>query len=135
VPDEAIDILIERASRATSPFSQIILGLLGGAVADVAEHATALGGRTAPWMYHCYGVWEDLDDAPHIAWVRETENALVPYATGRVSINFVSAAGHERVRRAFGGDGYRRLVALKDHFDPDNVFRLNQNVRPSTLGG
>lgn len=131
VPDDALDTLIAHASAATSPFSQIILSPLGGALADVPEHATALGGRTAPWLYHCYSVWQSGDDAPHIAWARHTDEALRPHATGRISINFVSDAGDERVRRAFGAETYQRLVALKDAYDPHNVFCRNQNVRPS----
>jgi hypothetical protein len=134
-PDECIDALIEQAASATSPLSQIILSPLGGAVADVAEDATALGGRSAPWLYHCYGVWESSQaeqDASHVAWVRKTEEAVREHSTGRVSINFVSDASDERVRRAFGGTTYQRLVALKDRYDPENLFRRNQNVRPST---
>lgn len=131
VPYEAIDTLVEQAAQARSPFCQLILSPLGGAVADVADDATALGDRSAPWLYHCYGVWESGDDAMHIEWVRATEAAMRPYGSGRISINFVSDAGEERVRQAFGGDTYQRLVALKDQFDPDNVFHLNQNIRPS----
>jgi FAD/FMN-containing dehydrogenase len=131
LPDEAIDVLIAQAGRATSPLSQIILGALGGAVADVAEDATALGGRASQWLYHCYGVWLEREDDRHIAWVRETEQRLRPYATGKISINFVSDAGDQRIRRAFGASTYERLAALKRKYDPDNVFRLNQNVQPA----
>ena len=54
-----------------------------------------------------------------------------PWAVGRMSLDFVSEAGHDRVQAMFGADKYRRLVALKDKYDPDNVFRLNQNVLPT----
>ena len=134
LPDPAIEVFVERAGTATSPFSQIIVSPLGGAVGDVAEGATALGGRSAAWMYHCYGVWLEGDDQRHIDWVRETDAALRPFASGRISLNFVSGAGHERVRASFGAEAYQRLVALKDRYDPDNVFRRNQNVRPSRPG-
>jgi FAD/FMN-containing dehydrogenase len=129
--DEAIELLIAQAGSATSPLSQIIVGALGGAVADVAEGATALGGRSSPWLYHCYGVWLEGDDERHIAWVRKTEERLRPYVTGKISINFVSDAGEERVRSAFGREVYERLAALKRSYDPHNVFRLNQNVLPA----
>ena len=76
-------------------------------------------------------MWEDEDDEPHIAWVRGTEQALRPWSAGRVSLNFVSEIDNDRVRSAFGEQKYRRLVALKDKYDPTNVFRMNQNVRPS----
>jgi FAD/FMN-containing dehydrogenase len=129
LPDEAIDTLIARA--ATSPFTVMILVPGGGAVAAVAEDATPLGGRAAPWQYHCYGSWVTGDDTGHIAWVRETEQALRPYTSGRMSLNFISEANNDRVRAAFGEEKYRRLVALKDRYDPTNVFRMNQNVPPT----
>jgi FAD/FMN-containing dehydrogenase len=132
--DGAIDTLVARAAAVTSPFTHIIILPLGGAVADQAEDATALGGRSARWQYHCYGVWEDADDARHIAWVRETEQAMRPFVSGGISMNFVSEAGNDRVRAAFGAEKYRRLVALKEVYDPTNVFRLNQNVVPQGGG-
>ena len=130
--DQAIDVLVARAAKITSPLTQIIVLPLGGAVADVAEDAMALGGRSAPWQVHCYGVWPGGDDTPHIEWVRGTEQAMRPYTVGGVSLNFVSEAANDRVRAAFGEEKYQRLVALKDKYDPDNVFRLNQNVPPSS---
>jgi FAD/FMN-containing dehydrogenase len=129
--DQAIETLLARAAAVTSPITQIIILPLGGAVGDVAEDATALGGRSAGWQYHCYGVWADADDARHIEWVRGTEQAMRPFASGGISINFVSEAGNDRVRAAFGDQKYRRLVALKNQYDPENLFRLNQNVVPS----
>jgi FAD/FMN-containing dehydrogenase len=130
LPDEAIDAYIACAATATSPFSVMILQRFGGAVSDVAEEATPLGGRTAPWQYHCYGVWTEPDDARHIAWVRATEQAMRPWSSGRVSLNFVSEPNDERVRSSFGPEKYRRLVALKNEYDPDNVFSRNQNIPP-----
>jgi hypothetical protein len=132
LPDEAIDALIACAATATSPFSIVVLGPMGGAVADVPDQATPLGGRSMPWLYHCYGIWTDDDDARHIAWVRSTEQALRPWSAGSIALNFVSDVDDLRVRQTFGPDTYRRLVALKDRIDPDNVFRLNQNVPPTT---
>ena len=131
LPDEAIDALISRGASATSPFTNLILQPVGGAVAAVPEDATPLGGRSAPWQYHCYGVWVGADDARHIAWVRETEQALRPWAAGRMSLNFATEVDDDRVRSAFGEVKYRKLVALKDKYDPTNVFRMNQNVRPT----
>jgi hypothetical protein len=135
LPDEAIDALIARAETATSPFTVTILVPGGGAAAAVAEDATPLGGRSAPWQYHCYGSWVTGDDAGHIAWVRETEQALRPFTSGRMSLNFISEANNDRVRAAFGEEKYRRLVALKDKYDPTNLFRMNQNVPPTTSAG
>lgn len=130
LPDEAIDVLAARAGAMTSPWSTLILQLCGGAIGDVPEGATPLGGRAAPWQYHCYGTWTEGDDAAHIAWVKDTERALAPWTSGRVSLNFVSEFGRDRVRAAFGDEVHRRLVALKRRYDPTNVFRLNQNIAP-----
>jgi hypothetical protein len=134
LPDEAIDTMVARAASVTSPFSNLILMPLGGAVAAVPEEASAMGGRKAAWQYHCYGTWEgdERDDTPHIRWVRDTERALQPWTAGRVSINFVSDASTDRVRAAFGEDKYQRLVALKNKYDPTNLFRMNQNIPPTT---
>jgi FAD/FMN-containing dehydrogenase len=134
LPDAAVDAIASQAAAVTSPLTQIIVIPLGGAVADVPEDATALGGRAAPWQVHCYGIWEGADDAPHVAWVKATEQAIRPHVVNGVSLNFVSDAGNDRVRATFGEDKYRRLVALKDQYDPENVFRLNQNVPPSRTG-
>ena len=67
----------------------------------------------------------------HVAWVRATEQAMRPWTTRGMALNFVSEVDDDRVRSAFGAEKYRRLVELKDRYDPDNVFSLNQNVRPS----
>jgi hypothetical protein len=131
VPDEAIDALIACAATATSPASVVVLGPVGGAVAEVPADATALANRSAPWLYHCYGIWTDTADARHIAWVRASEQIMRPWSTAGISMNFVSEPGDDRVRSSFGASGYRRLVALKNRYDPDNVFRMNQNVRPT----
>lgn len=129
--DDTIDTIVACANRATSVFSNIILQPGGHAVASVPDDATPLGGRDAPWQAHCYGSWEGSDDAPHVAWVKETERALAPWAAGHVSLNFVSDADGGRVRAAFGEPKYRRLAALKREFDPDNLFRHNQNIVPA----
>ena len=131
MPDEAIDTMVACAATATSPASVLVMGPLGGAVADVPADATPLAGRSAPWLYHCYGIWTEGDDEGHVSWVRSVERAMRPWAAGRISLNFVSDFDQGRVRRAFGPDNYRRLAEVKRAYDPDNVFRLNQNVLPA----
>jgi FAD/FMN-containing dehydrogenase len=129
--DAAIQRIVERANSSTSPFTQMIVVPMGGRIAEIPDGATALGGRSARWQYHCYAGWTDSDDAKHIGWVKETERAMKPYTAGQISMNYVSEAGVDRVRAAFGEKTYARLVALKDAYDPTNLFRLNQNVLPS----
>jgi FAD/FMN-containing dehydrogenase len=131
LPDEAIDALVERASAATSPASVTILAPWGGAVADIAEDATPIGGRSAPWFYHCYGIWTEGADDDHVGWVRGTAAALRPWTTAGMALNFFSQVDEDRVRSAFGDAKHRRLVVLKDRYDPGNLFCRNQNVRPS----
>ncbi|HEX5016459.1 MAG TPA: FAD-dependent oxidoreductase [Actinomycetes bacterium] len=130
LPDDAIDSAIACASAVTSPNSVVVLGRAGGAITDVSEEATPLGGRAANWLYHCYGIWTDTDDDRHISWVRSTERALRPWVTDGMALNFFSAVDSDLVRRTFGSK-YERLVAVKDRYDPDNVFAMNQNIVPS----
>ena len=131
LPDAAIDAFVAAGDTATSPASVLILAPWGGAVADVAEDATPLGGRRAPWFYHCYGIWEEGDDDPHVRWVKATAESLRPWTTTGMPLNFFTDVDGARVRRTFGDEKYRRLVALKDRYDPTNLFCRNQNVVPS----
>ena len=131
LPNEAIDTLIGRCEGTSSPMAQLIVAPLGGAISDVAEDAMAISGRAAQWQYHCYGVWPQGDDARHLEWVRGTEKAMRPFAEDGISMNFVSEPGNAQVRAGFGDAKYRKLVAIKDKYDPENFFRLNQNIVPS----
>ena len=132
VPDEAIDALIACAAQATSPTSPIVLSRVGGAISDVPDEATALSGRRAEWLFHCYANWADPDDARHIAWARATEEALRPWTMAGMALNFVSDIDNNRVRSSFGAEKYDRLVQLKRSWDPENVFSMNQNIPPGS---
>lgn len=128
--DEAIDALVACAAGATSPTSVVVLGRAGGAIGDVGEGATALSGRGAEWLFHCYASWTDGDDAPHVAWARATEETLRPWTMAGMALNFVSDIDKDRVRDTFGAEKYDLLVQLKRRWDPDNVFSMNQNISP-----
>ena len=92
----------------------------------------ALSERGAPFNLHITSLWEDAaDDEENIAWTRALGAAMKPFATGRVYVNFIGDEGEERVVASFGREGYRRLQAIKDRYDPDNLFRSTQNVKPS----
>jgi FAD/FMN-containing dehydrogenase len=133
LPDEAVDVLTERATRPVSPLSQIILLPGGGAIEDVDEDAMAFGQRSAPWNIHLLSMWPDpADTEANIAWTRDLATALKPWTTGRAYLNFIGDEGLGRVEAAFGAEKYRRLQALKDEWDPRNLFRHNQNIPPST---
>ena len=131
--DQAIDTLVAQHATVTSPKTEIHIQHLGGAVARVPANATAFGDRTAPFVLNIIASTftdEGYDEA--VDWAQATYSALAPALTGGAYVNFLSNEGSERVRAAYGAATYDRLVALKDEYDPTNVFRLNQNVPPST---
>ena len=131
LPDEAIDVIAEAAMRMVSPFTVALFQPLGGAVARVPADATALGRRDARWAYHALSQWADAaDDERNIEWARSLARSLEPYTSGGVYITYPSDVGEDRVRDAFR-DHYGRLVAIKDRYDPANLFHLGQNIRPS----
>src|SRR4051812_3941056 len=132
LPDAAIDVLAEHHARVPSPFTQMPLLPGGGAIARVPEEADALGYRQAPWNVHMVAMWADpADDERNMAWVRETAAALKPWAAGRAYLNFLGAEGPSRIRAAYGEEKFARMQALKDAYDPGNLFRLNQNITPT----
>ena len=129
--DAAIETAVDHHLRAPQPWSYSLLGQLGGATAQVANDATAYPHREAPFFININGVDDDpAHDDEVIAWTRETFDALAPFSTGGVYVNFVGNEGDERVRAAYG-PAYERLARIKARYDPDNVFSTNQNVRPA----
>jgi FAD/FMN-containing dehydrogenase len=130
--DGAIEALVEHANRTTSPFSTVVIEAKGGAIPRVPEDSMALTGRSYPFAFYGIAQWEDpAEDEEHTAWAREFGDAMEPYSGTGIALNFVMDEGNERVQSTFGPEKYARLVALKDEFDPDNVFCRNQNVKPS----
>jgi FAD/FMN-containing dehydrogenase len=130
--DGAIDALVEQAARITSPRSYMIMFQLGGAVARVPEAATAFGQRHAGHDVNINAVWlpDDPDPERHVEWTRAASAALEPFSGGGTYVNFLGDEPQNRVRAAYGEEKYARLVELKRAYDPDNVFRLNQNIEP-----
>jgi FAD/FMN-containing dehydrogenase len=132
LPDEAIQVLCRYHLSKPSPLTQILMLPGGGAPSRVPDDAMALGSRGAPFNYHITSLWPDpADDEANIAWTRELAAEMKPFATGHAYLNFLSDEGEERVIAAFRPEAYARLTALKDRYDPDNVFRSNQNIKPS----
>jgi FAD/FMN-containing dehydrogenase len=135
LPDGAIDELVRAGERIVSPLTHILIQPLGGAYARVPAEATALSHRDAGWMYHALSLWPDPADTPaNRAWTQELVGALAPYARRSTHPNHVSSDRQERVRSFYGRNTYARLVAVKDRWDPENVLRHNQNIRPSARG-
>ena len=132
--DAAIDVILAGNQRPPSPNTLSSIWNFGGATAAVDPTATAFGDRSMPWMVSIDSIWDTADqDAENIAWTRAFWNRLGPYSDrGRVYLNF---AGHgedndELTRRTFGPN-YERLAAIKRRYDPTNMFRFNQNIRPA----
>ena len=130
-----IDKLVRHGAARPGPMCNLLLEPMGGAIARMDADATAIGRRDVPWCYHALGLWMDADpevDAAHVAWAQRLAEELAPDTTTGVYLNFTSDTGDERVRSSFGAEKYARLVAVKDRYDPANMFRLNQNIPPST---
>ena len=131
LPDAAIDVLCAFHGTVPSPLTQILLLPGGGAAARVPDGTMAVAERRAPFNVHITSLWADpADDDANVAWTRALGAALKPFTTGRVYVNFIGDEGEERVVASFGADGYARLQALKAEWDPGNLFRSNQNIRP-----
>ncbi|MBA2631443.1 MAG: FAD-binding oxidoreductase [Chloroflexi bacterium] len=132
--DEAVEVIVAEADRMRSPFSQLLLQPLGGAVARMDKGAMALNMPDAEWACFVFASWwEPRGEEEHIAWARGVMEALRPWSADTVPPNFIQDEGAERLRRFYGDEKYGRLVALKDTYDPRNVFALNQNIPPSAL--
>jgi len=134
ISDEAIDILVTQFAAAPSPLAALLIEHFGGAVARVGKDETAFPHRDGHSNLLIVSRWMDPTDSErHIAWARETWNAMQPFTDGGVYSNYVEAGdeGADRVRSAYGDTTYERLAALKKKYDPENFFRVNQNIKPS----
>ncbi len=131
--DDMIDLAISNARSAPSDNTISSLWNFGGATARVATDATAFGDRSMGWMYSLDAIWpNEADDNQNIAWSRDGWNAAEPYAQeGRIYLNFPGHGedGEDLTRKAFGPN-FARLAQIKAKYDPDNVFRFNQNITP-----
>jgi hypothetical protein len=127
-----IDRLVDAVTTIPSPETQIELAYLGGAAAQVGADETAFGDRSAPFILNLLANWADPSgDAGNIAWIRALFNQLRPAMKPGVYINFMSGDEQDRVPEAY--QRWERMVAVKLRYDPNNFFRLNQNVPPRKL--
>lgn len=129
--DEFLERVIERYTAAPSPHLHLHLEHLGGAVGRIAPEDTAFSERSASYTLIVVGSWVDPEETEDtVRWVRETWQALAPFARDSVYINYMSAGDDARTEAAYGSN-YARLAALKAKYDPTNVFRYNQNIQPA----
>jgi len=128
------DRLLEQCDfPSPSPLSRIYVEHLGGAMGRVPSDATAFAHRSARFdLIVIAGGFRAEEAEKNIQWARGASDAMRPFMSGAAYVNYLGAdATSDAVQSAYG-PAYARLVALKDRYDPDNVFRLNQNIRPSS---
>lgn len=132
LPDDAIDIVVHYANAAPSALSSTLFETLGGAVGRVAPDATAFAHRNAPFNLAIIGCWLDpAEDDVNIAWARAFFAAMQPYATGAY-VNYLGVGDEpQRVGDAYAAPTYARLRQIKRVYDPENLFRRNQNIPPA----
>jgi Berberine and berberine like len=131
-PDELVDACVKAISRVPDETEcGIYLWSCGRAYAAVPDEATAFSGRNAVFWFEAEAMWDDVaQDQACRAWTRTTMDQVQPFTSAGRYVNDVADAGEDVVRSVYGDAKYERLVALKRVWDPDNVFRLNQNIRP-----
>ena len=131
--DAAIDTTVEWSERRASNDTLVIIRHCGGAISRVAKEDTAFGDRGAEWMLSIDSTWHDAaEDESNIAYTREFWNAALPFSNGQTYFNFpgLLEEGEAAVRASYGSN-HARLAGVKAAYDPENRFRLNQNIRPA----
>jgi FAD/FMN-containing dehydrogenase len=127
--DEAISTVVAQADQLPAPFGQLILCPMGGAVSRSATKDMALRVPDAPWLYFCLSMWMDpTEDERNTMWARGFAAAMRPFGLGTAFANFVAVDEGDRLRASYGQERYKRLTELKRRWDPNNLFRLNQNI-------
>ncbi len=132
--DRVIEILVSGFGHVASPYSSVLIEHLGGAMNRIAKGETAFPHRTAAYDVVIMPMWLDAAESPgHARWADDLWNAVQPFSTGGVYVNYLGNEGPERVRAAYGVN-HERLAALKYKYDGTNLFRWNQNIPPSASG-
>jgi len=132
LPDQAVDTLVEAQGRSAPPpaTSELHVHQLGGAVCRVHENSTAFSHRQSPFLLNCVGRTQDPADLASVAeWARRTREDMSRFGGGPY-VNFTAEGGAERA--AYPQQTYARLADVKRRYDPDNIFRFNQNISPAS---
>ena len=132
IADGAIESLVAFAANMTSPYSRLVVFQLGGAIQHYDEQAMAVSHRNAKYIIAINTGWADPKDTEkQVQWTRDLWTTIRPFSSGGGYVNFLSADdGEDRVRAAYGATKFERLVQLKNKYDPENLFRMNQNIKP-----
>ncbi|WP_029593248.1 FAD-binding oxidoreductase [Franconibacter pulveris] len=131
ISEGVIDAIVEYASRLPSPHCEIFIGTIGGKTTSVPPEAMAYSSRDARYVMNVHGRWETAaEDERCIAWAREFFAKSQPFASSGAYINFLTHDETDRIVFAYGTT-WKRLVELKNKYDPMNLFRMNQNIKPA----
>jgi len=129
--DETIETLLAQHAAGRAPVRELHLHQGGGAMARTPAGGTAFAHRDAAYLLNIIARSPDRQGfEEHVGWARATHQAMDPWSTGGY-VNFTSEPGQDKVRASYPPDTYARLVAVKDRYDPANLFQLNQNIPPS----
>lgn len=129
--DACIDTIIEYAGKMPTNECEVFIPHMEGAPSRVPETETAYAFRKSPFVLNIHTRWQDsADDERCLAWAKDFHSATQQFAKG-VYVNFLSEEGEDRVKEAYTEKVWNRLVELKNNYDPDNFFRMNQNIKPS----
>jgi FAD/FMN-containing dehydrogenase len=130
ITDAAVKVILDYAGRLPSPECEIFVAHVGGAMSRIAKDATAYPYRDAHFILNVHTRWRDpAQDKACVQWARSFFNETAAHATGGVYVNFMPEDETDRVKSAYGLN-FDRLAALKAKYDPENLFRLNQNISP-----
>jgi FAD/FMN-containing dehydrogenase len=130
LPDAAIRLVLDAVRELPTPECEVFIAHVGGAMARVATDATPWPNRDAHFIMNVHTRWrEEAQDAVCIGWARRLFDAAAPFSAGSVYVNFMPEDEGGRIEMAYGKN-YRRLAEIKSRFDPENLFRMNQNIRP-----
>lgn len=128
--DDVIETVLDHVSRIPSTLTQLHIQHMQGAAGRVEEGMTAFSNRNASYILNIVSKWTDsADSEKNIIWTRDFANALKPFSTGSY-VNFIADDVSEKIQTVYTPENYKRLVALKNKYDPSNFFSLNQNIKP-----
>ncbi len=131
LPPEAIAVLVERWRQVPSPLTELHFQYFGGAVSRIGALESAVGNRSAPFLFNLIGKWEPGGDRErNVRYIRELWDALQPYSTGGVYVNFLSEQSQAATEASYGRKNFERLRRIKRKYDPSNVFQGSHPISP-----
>ena len=130
--DDAIDTMVSHFAKVPSPLTAVLTFQMGGVANRISTEATAFVHRDVAYDFEAISIWTDpADDDKNVRWTRAFGDAMHSFASGGVYVNSLEDEGEDRVKAAYNASAYQTLVAVKNKYDPTNLFRLNQNIKPT----